>query len=356
MFGRSCVVIMSSNHLNLYVTKNAKGLSSLETLCATMFGAKRGKFNQKQQLQYLREMSIYLSAVATIDESVFAAIIAYLKELGESDVDRKLFRTSMFLLVECIADYGARAELTNKSRVVDTLVTLLEKELKQKTWSTRQVLVWRTLGSIVHLHHLAPRPQQQGSSGADVKSAITSRLVSTFEELQYPVKQKKSVLFGDDKDFLPKLLSWAAVTSGVVRSGEALPRKAWDNLLCGLNCAIYKPLAQHAHRLLHITAKQQREPKAQLEFINLLLSDRGDGASSNSKNSKNSKDASTNMSVVDDPVCGTFYIRSLVALARNCHELRALQVCAGPQLSAQSEVVRALVGLFVSALRYLDSE
>jgi hypothetical protein len=341
------VTAMSSNHLNMYIVRNAKGLSSLETLCTTMFGPKKGKFNQRQQLQYLREMSIYLSTVASIDEAVFTGIVAYLKELGDSDADRKLFRTAVFLLVECISHYCARGELTSKRNTVYNIITQFEKELKHKTWSSRQILMWRSLGTISHLPKIAHIPGAAEPNGtpnvSEVGSSISTRLLTTFEELQYPVKQKKSMLFGDDKDFMPKLMSWAAVASGLVRSGDAVPRKSWENLHSALNCTRYKPLAQHAHRLLFNTAKQLKDSKEQLEFIHVLLSDHeGDKA----------KDAV----FASDPICGTYYIRTLAVLAHHCRKLQQLPIAAGTQLSAQAEIIRLLISLFASALRHLDSK
>lgn len=352
----SAQATMSSNHLNMYVARNAKGLNSLETLCATMFGTKKGKFNQRQQLQYLREMCIYLSAVASIEDAVFTSIIGYLKDLGDSDADRKLFRTAVYLLIECIAQYGARGELNSKRSTVYTLVTQFEKELKHKTWSARQILVWRSLGSIAHLHHLNPK-----NEGSDVGSSLLNRLLTSFDELQYPVKQKKSVLFGEDKDFLPKLMSWAAVASGLVRTGEALPRRSWDNLQHGLNCSIYKPLAQHAHRLLYHTARQLTDAKQQLEFFTLLMTDLP--TSEKEKGKDKDKDSGTKEAMrLTDPVCGMYYIRALAALAHNCAALQSLQAATAvsaaeaPLLANQPEVVRAIVNLFVAALKYLDSE
>lgn len=337
---------MSSNHLNLYVIKNAKGLNSFETLCATMFGAKKNKLNQKAQLTHLREMSIYLSAVTTMDEAIFSAITLFVKDLGDSDADRKIFRTAMYLLMEAIAEYSSRGELTNKRGAILVLNSMLGKELAQKNSNSKQLLIWRSLGTIVYVHN--SQAQQQISAGfqnlqprnTEIENFVISRLHSTFEGLSFPVKQKKSVLFGDDKEFLPKMLQWTSVLSAVVRCEEALPRKAWENLSFGLTCMSYTPLAQHAFRALLNTAKATKDPALQLEFINQLLADR-DG-------SKGREYLNT-----ADVLCCTYYIRTLTALSSNCADLAAVD----PALSqlTPSPLLKALVGLYVVALRFLQS-
>lgn len=335
--------------MNLYVTKNAKGLTSYETICATLFGAKKSKLNQKAQLTHLRELSIYLSAVTSMDDAVFAAITAFLKDLGDSDTDRKLFRTAMYVLVEAIIEYSARNELTNKHGAVLVLNNLLGKELSQKGGSSKQLLIWRNLGTIVCTHnsqisHLTGFEADRKSSAiprnSEIENSIISRLHSTFEGLSFPVKQKKSVLFGDDKEFLPKMLQWTSVLSAVVRSEEALPKKSWENLSYGLTCLSYTPLAQHAFRVLLNTAKQTKDPAVQLQLINQLLADR-DG-------SKGREYLNT-----ADVLCCTYYIRTLAALAANNSDLAAVDPTA--RHTELSPSLKALVGLYVAALRFLQS-
>jgi hypothetical protein len=179
-----------------------------------------------------------------------------------------------------------------------------------------------------------------------MESYMKARLFSTFEDLQYPVKQKKSVLFGEDKDFLPKLLTWAAVMAGLVRCGDGLPSKCWDNLACGLTCTAYKPLAQHAFRLLLNTAREIKDPKQQLDLITQLLAGRdGNAAGREPLN-------------LTDSTCCMYYIRTLAALAHNCRELQAVDPAASPasgSASAPSAVLKALTELFVSSLHFLDS-
>jgi len=340
---------MSSNHLNLYVTKNAKGLNSFETICSTMFGAKKTKLNQKAQLTQLRELSIYLSAVTSIDESVFSAITSFLKDLGDSDTDRKLFRTAMYLLIEAISEYSARNELTNKRGAVLVLNNLLGKELSQKGGSSKQLLIWRNVGAIVWAHNSQFRRltalEVEGkpsllSRNTEIETTIVSRVHSTFEGLSFPVKQKKSVLFGDDKEFLPKMLQWTAVLSAVVRSEEALPKKAWENLSYGLTCTSYTPLTQHAFRALLNTAKQTTDSTVQLQLINQVLADR-DG-------SKGREYLNTS-----DVLCCTYYIRTLTALAENNADLAKVDPTA--KHIECSPALKALVGLYVGALRFLQS-
>jgi hypothetical protein len=343
---------MSSNHLNLYIIRNSKGLNSFETLCASMFGPKKGKFNQKAQLTQLREMSIYLSAVTTMDESVFTAVTTYLKELSDSDADRKLFRTAVFLLTEAISEYSSRSELANRKNAIVALNNLFEKDLKQKA-SSRQLLIWRTIGSIAHIYSVQAKVQSHAGTeqslslatrSVEMGSEMKERLFKAFEELQYPVKQKKSVLFGDDKDYLPKLLTWAAVMSGLVRCGDGLRSKCWDNLACGLTCTAYKPLAQHAFRLLLHTARETNDPKQQLDLINQLLAGR-DGTTAGKE--------PLNLS---DSTCCMYYIRTLAALAHNCRDLQSVDPAApAGSAPAPSAVLKAIVELLVSSLHFLDS-
>lgn len=340
---------MSSNHLNLYVIRNAKGLNSFESLCSIMFGAKKNKLNQKAQLTHLREMCIYLSAVTSIDEAVFSAITLFIKDLGDSDMDRKIFRTAMYLLMEAIAEYSSRNELTNKRGSILVLNSMLGKELSSKNGSSKQLLIWRSLGTIVYAHNSQAQQQlaTQNAGGknflprnTEIETFVVSRLHSAFEALSFPVKQKKSVLFGDDKEFLPKMLQWTSLVSAIVRSEEALPKKGWENLSCGLTCLSYTPLAQHSFRALWNTAKVIKEPALQLQFITQLLADR-DG-------SKGREYINT-----ADVLCCTYYIRTLTALSCNCADLTSIDPI-NPHHES-TPLLKALIGLYVVALRFLQS-
>ena len=331
---------MSNNHLNLYVIKNAKGLNSYETVCANMFGPKKGKFSQKMQLSFLREMSIYLSAVASMDENVFSNAVLYLKDLGDSDADRKLFRTAMYILTEAITEFSTRNELNKKHKSIEILVNLFEKELKQKN-SSKQMLIYRSLGSIVHVYNTTDTGISSQTNNSiivnkniNLDSSMKARLLTTFEDLQYPIKQKKSVLFGEDKDFMPKLLIWSSVISGLVRVGESLPQKLWENLNHGLTCIHYKPLAQHSFRLLYLTAKTLKDNKRILQFLNLLLTHR------------------ENINITDN-ICFTFYIRTLTVLIENCQDFYGNEK--NFSLLLEAETVKAIVGLFADAIVMLQS-
>lgn len=340
---------MSTTHLNLYVVKNAKGLNSFETLCATMFGSKKGKFNQKIQLTHLREMSIYMSAVTSMEEAIFSAITLYLKDLGDSDADRKLFRTAMYLLSEAIAEYSSRNELIKKRGAVLVLNSLLGKELGQKGGSAKQFLIWRTLGSIVHAHNAQAKQLdavKEASTGtlpirnSEIETFVISRLHSTFEGLQYPVKQKKSVLFGEDKEFFPKMLLWSSVMSALARCEDVLPKKCWSNLSCGLTCTHYTPLVQHSFRVLWNSAKLIKDDATQEAFMTALLADR-DG--SKGKEQLN----------IADVLCCSYLIRTLSALARNCADLQ--NVDPASQNNPCSERLRTLINLFIRSLRFLQA-
>lgn len=337
---------MSTTNLNLYVVKNAKGLNSFDTLCSTMFGSKKGKFNQKVQLTHLREMSIYMSAVTSMEEAIFSAITLYLKDLGDSDTERKLFRTAMYLLSEAIAEYSSRNELTKKRGAVLVLNSLLGKELGIKGGSTKQLLIWRTMGSIVHAHNA--QATQANSTvtklparNTEIETFVTTRLHSTFEGLQYPVKQKKSVMFGEDKEFFPKILLWSSVLSALARCEEVLPKKGWHNLSCGLTCTHYTPLVQHSFRVLWNTARLITDDSLQLSFMTTLLADR-DGT--HGKEQLN----------VADVLCCTYLIRTLSALARNCADLQRVDPTS--QNNPCSETLRILMNLFVRSLRFLQSK
>jgi hypothetical protein len=345
---------MSGNHLNSYVVSNAKGLNSFESLCSTMFNpTKKNKLAQKIQLTHLREMCIYVSAITSVDESVFSSIVAYLKDLGDADIDRKLYRTAVYLLVETIAEYRSRNELSSKYGSVANLNNILTKELLSKSGS-KTLLIWRALGSIAHSHRSSPllltnsSSAQQRSSAAsdrDIHEQITARLYSTLESLQYPVKQKKTMLFGSDKEFLPKILNWAAVLSAIVHTNEPLPRKCWENLAYGLTCSVYTPLAQHSFVAALNTARILTDESLQLTFLRLLLVEQDTG-----------KPKETLM--LNDTLCCTSYVRCVVALAHNCPSLQLIEPGNKQPVENQrhSETLTILTTLLVNSLSFLKSK
>lgn len=360
---------MSSNSLNLYVIKNVKGLNSFETLCNTMFSPnKKNKLSQKQQLAYLREMSMYMSVVTSMDESIFSAIVVFMKDLGEQDFDRKIFRACMYLLSEAITEYSSRIELTKKRSLVTLLNNLFIKEITQRT-GIRQLLTWRTLGSVVFAHNAQTNKtaivtkaysnnvstiERENSNilvltKTEFEDQAFNMLHSTLESLQFPVKQKKTRLFGEDKEYFPKMLQWSAIMSALARSGKPLPRKCWENMSFGLGSLSYVPLAQHSFRVLLLTVMDMKLELQQREILS-ILSDR----LIRGKEYLNTF----------DPLCCTYYIRALSALAKNCkdfsnaeHETVVSTTSTNTDVRNQqlSDVGSKLLTLFKESLRFLKT-
>lgn len=291
---------------------NIKGIiNSYLHICTSLFPSnnKKSKLNSKVQLSLLREFCIYISIFETkLDVDIVASMINFLKALSDSaDVDRKIFRVCLFLLVETISIYCTMGENHILKSHTDMLHSFMVKELLQQKLGSKKIIIWRNLSSIEDSHLFVPNNIISNASLLD--SDTFTRLCSAIEVLEYPVlKEKKSKgIFGSnssnenaEKDHMLQLHHWATIFSSLFRCGKPLPPSCWSNLMKAISCQNYLPLAQHAFRVLYqAISSLNDDSESQIRMLMIL---------------------ETNAASIKDPLCCSLCIRSISKLTTICKD------------------------------------
>jgi hypothetical protein len=174
------------------------------------------KKNPKQQLSNLREIIIYFNFnnALAVDESLFNSIIEQLDFLSDNEVDRKIHRLYIYLLLEIVAtakNFGNE----KLQLLVPKFLEVLNSEILNKTGS-RQQLSWRSLGELCSY-----------SNSDKFRDETFQRLFKALNLLRFPNKSKnKSAIFiSADKEYATSIKLWCAILSSMRRIGSTKATK-----------------------------------------------------------------------------------------------------------------------------------
>ncbi len=232
-----------------YAILNTKNLSSLDKLIGTLMpkAAKKPKISPKQLLTILREIVVHCSSSLMYDSTFFLYLFDQYKESPDQDTDKKIARTSLFLLFELISSASISESKRDSEDFyfkVLTLANLLTADASSKTGG-KQFLALRMAGMMVSTCDQLEQDKIAGDT-------ICKQLQNILNRLTYPIKQSKFAGFGNDKEYFSKILLWCGTMSGLRRSNHGLPRECYPNLFVGIR-AKYAPLVWHALGVLYNT-------------------------------------------------------------------------------------------------------
>jgi hypothetical protein len=280
-----------STSINAYLSKHVKDLSPIDKLCTSIYNrTKKNKINPKQQLTYLRELTIQVVANSTLDETFITGLIEQMKDFLDQDGDRKLLRIYLFVILEVLSKESKSVDQFKMTEIIN----FMTKEANSRT-NTRQFLAFRTLGI---LYSLNKANQVNESSNESIFRLMTSSLSG----LKYAGKQKKSMFSGGDKDYMLRSLHWTSIMSSLQFTGRVIPKECYANLFYGV-LSQHTPLVRSSLMVLLNTVSQLRDDEQSvLELCSMLLDRYRKG-----KEYLN----------LEDPLCAAYFLRIIGALGHS---------------------------------------
>lgn len=134
----------TSHDVNAYVTENIpRATPYLSIVQDVASGFDRVK-NAKQQLALLRELCVYATAQHASME-IFVPLLRVARQCGDSDNDRKIFRTALYVLSEMLQN-DPTSEITEAAR--RDLWMMLQQQLNSQQVA-RAYVSWRTAGVLI---------------------------------------------------------------------------------------------------------------------------------------------------------------------------------------------------------------
>lgn len=134
----------TSHDVNAYVTENIpRATPYLSIVHDVASGFDRVK-NAKQQLALLRELCVYATAQHASME-LFVPLVRVTRQCGDSDNDRKIFRTALYILAEMLQN-DPTGEITDAAR--RDLWMMLQQQLNGQQLA-RAYVCWRTAAVLI---------------------------------------------------------------------------------------------------------------------------------------------------------------------------------------------------------------
>lgn len=219
---------------NKYVLKNMKGAIGETALVNEITSKLSSKIkNPKALLTLLRELSVYIGPNQELNESLCNVLLSTISENSVIDVDKKLVRTSYFILTELIFN-SPSSKLRDK--ISSELIRQLQFETKQLNGS-RLCMSWKLLARVVFF--------------CEMEEMIEGTLLSSIKTLQYP-QPVKSSMFGQKKAveaYENQIHYYNALLSSLRRIRKPPPPDCIQTILAGCRSSNVQ-LARHAFYLL----------------------------------------------------------------------------------------------------------
>ena len=188
--------------------------------------------NSKNLLTLLRELSVYSGPNQGYNNGLAKSLLAAIKDNSTQDIDKKIVRTSYFLLSDMVSN---SPNIGAMQKVSTDLIHHLQYEVKQ-TSGSRLCMAWRLLARMVYI--------------CQMEDLVEGTLKSAMKSLRYPEKEKK--LIGQKKadvEFQNQLHLWTALFSSLRRVHRAPSPDIIQIVLTGCRSP-HSQLARHAFYLL----------------------------------------------------------------------------------------------------------
>lgn len=219
---------------NKYVLKNMKTSMSYVELTQDLIAKLGSKIkNGKALLSLLREYSVYIGPNLELNENLCQVLLATASDTSTIDVDRKLVRTSYFVLMEMIFNSPSNKL---RDKISSELIRQLQIETKQGNGS-RLCMAWRLLARLAFF--------------CQSEEVIEFTLKSNIKSLQYPQPVKNS-MFGQKKAieaYENQIHYWNTLFSSLRRIKRAPTADCVQSILSGCRSS-HVQLARHSFYLL----------------------------------------------------------------------------------------------------------
>lgn len=242
-------------YVNQYLQKHIKNYSCYEDLTSEVIskgGAKQR--NGKHILTLLRELTIFNAPNQSYDVALARHLLAMTKDSSAHDIDRKIVRSSYFLLTEMVLNAPRDSTLDD---IAMELINQLLAEVKTAS-DSRLCMAWRLVSRIAFQY-------QQIDMFKD-------SLASIFSHLKYPEKEKR-LLLGKKKatqDYENQLHFWTALFSAFRRVRQVPPIDSIPIIFLGCKSS-HTQLSRHAFYLLKCSLEEH--PQATCSLFHASLKD-----------------------------------------------------------------------------------
>jgi hypothetical protein len=241
--------------VNQYLQKHVKNFSSYNELASEIIN--KGQIKQrngKHILSVLRALTIFNAPNQTVDIVLARSLLAMSKDNSSHDIDRKIVRSSYFLLTELVLNAPADSAL---EEIATELIDHLLVEVKHAT-DSRLCMAWRLVSRVAYaFHHV---------------DAFDSSLCTLFKQLRYPEKEKR-LLLGKKKatqEFENQLHFWTALFSSLRRTHLVPPVDSVQIIFVGIKSP-HTQLSRHAFYLLKFAI--EKHPKEVCLLFHVALKD-----------------------------------------------------------------------------------
>jgi hypothetical protein len=244
---------------NRYLEQNMKSYTPYVQLTDDIIRSLSSKIkNSKNLLTMLRELSIYSGPNQGYNDGLAKALLNTIKENSSSssssslqDIDKKLIRTSYFLLSDMISNTG---NVDAMRKISTELIQHLLYETKQATGS-RLCLIWRLLSRIVFI--------------CESEDLVEGTLMNTMRTLHYPEKEKRFLNQKKaDLEYENQLHYWTAIFSSIRRIRRAPIVNCIQIIFLGCRSS-HIQLARHSFYLLKASLESSPYEVGQYFLSNL---------------------------------------------------------------------------------------
>jgi hypothetical protein len=230
---RGCLCKFAMAQPNRYLEQNLKNSTPYVELTQEIIRLLSSKIkNAKYVLTLLRELSVYSGPNQGHNDNLARTLLNAIKDNSNQDIDRKIVRTSYFLLTDMVSNTcnaGAMKKISME------LIQQLLLETKQGTGS-RLCMAWRLLSRVVF--------------ACQSEDLVEATLINTLKALKYPEKEKRFLNQKKaDQDFENHLHFWTAIFSSIRRIRRSPPPGAIQIIFIGCRSP-HIQLARHSFYLL----------------------------------------------------------------------------------------------------------
>lgn len=239
-----------TRRVNQYLQDHVKEFLSFNDLAGEIIH-KRGQRNGKHTLKLLRQLTLFIALNQPLDRPLIDALLSMVEDNSSHDIDRKVVRSSYFLLTEMLLNAPRSEDVEN---IASNLVETLLSEIK-KSSDSRLCMSWRLVSRVAYTF--------------DRVKAFDDSLYTLFRHLKYPEKEKRWFV-GKTKDFENQLHFWTALFSSMRRARLIPPVDGVSILFTGCKSS-HTQLSRHAFYLLKFAI--EKHPTELQSHFHLALKD-----------------------------------------------------------------------------------
>jgi hypothetical protein len=219
---------------NRYLEQNMRNSTPYVQLTDDVIRSLSSKIkNGKNVLTMLRELSVYSGPNQGYNDGLARALLNTIKDNSTQDIDRKLIRTSYFLLSDMICNSN---NIDAIKKIATELIQHLLYETKQASPGSRLCMIWRLLSRIVFV--------------CENEDLLEGTLTHTMKTLHYPEKEKRFLNQKKaDLEYENQLHFWTAIFSSIRRIRRAPPAGCIQIIFIGCRSSFVQ-LARHSFYLL----------------------------------------------------------------------------------------------------------